>query len=218
MTPAQDGLSQAAVALAPATLLRLLSDAAVAGEPAAVSIYLSGGQVLDGMPVRIGTDHGHEVVVLASAQGGQLGYALLASVAAVEVRGAERFQDILTAGRLPQPVTGEPVTRLELRRAYPPSGEFPVQVDWAVLPDSGPLLANLDRLLRGLRETAREVCADELGRNAWARVRTLRVEHSDGVRPSVRRVPDGLSVQADLTAALPRDLAGELRRQFNALL
>lgn len=218
MISSQDGLSQEADALAPATVLRLVADAASADEPPAVSVYLSGGQIIDGRLVRIGTDHGHDVVVLAGAHPGQLRYALLANVVAVEVRGAEPFRDILTGGRLPPPATGELVTRLMLRREFAPSEEFGVQVDWAALPDSGPQLDNLDRLLRGLRETVREVRADEIGRQAWAPVRTLQVEHRGGSGLSAQRVPDGLSVQADLTAALPRDLIGELRRLFNALL
>jgi len=35
---------------------------------------------------------------------------------------------------------------------------------------------------------------------------------------SVQPVSGGLSVQADLTAALPRDLAGQMSQQVNALL
>jgi hypothetical protein len=209
---------QAAVTLAPATLLRLLAGVASAGKLPAVSVHLSGGQILDGLLVRVGTDHGNEVVVLAGEHTGQLGYVLLANVVAVEVAAPELFQDVLTGGRLPQPSTGEPITRLQLRRDFAPSAEFPLQVDWAALTDSGPLLANLGRLLAGLRETVRQVCADETGRRAWAQIRTLRVEHHEGAQPSVRLAPDGLSVQADLTAALPRDLVGELGRQFNDLL
>jgi hypothetical protein len=62
------------------------------------------------------------------------------------------------------------------------------------------------------------VCADETGRRAWAQIRALRAGHREGAQLSVQRAPDGLSVQADLTAALPRDLVGELGRQFNDLL
>jgi hypothetical protein len=218
VTAPHDDLSQVAVVLAPATVLRRLADSGSTGEAAEVSVHLSGGQVLGGLPVRVGTDHGQEVVLMASANGGQLGYALLANVVAVEVRDPERFQDILTEGRLPQPATGEPITRLALRRDFSPSEGFPVQVDWAAQPESGPAMANLDRLLRGLREIAREVCADEMGRQTWAQVRALHVSHRDGVKLSVQQVPDGLSVQADMTAALPRDLTGELSRQINASL
>jgi hypothetical protein len=170
------------------------------------------------VPVRTGADHGQDVVVLADPRAGQIGYALLASVVAVEVCAPQRFQDVLTNGRLARPVSGEPVTKLALRREFPPSPGFPVDVDWATLPDSGPVLANLDRLLHGLRDIAGEVCADELGRRAWAPIRTLAVAHQPGARPTVEPVPDGLSVRADLAAALPRDLTGELRRQLNALL
>lgn len=215
MTSVQDGLSQLAVALAPATVLRRLADSGSAGE---VSVHLAGGQALGGRPVKVDTDRGQEVVLLAAAHGGQLTYALLANVVAVELSEPERFQDILTDGWLPQPVTGEPITRLALRRDFSPSEGFPVQVDWAAVPDSGVELANLDRLLRGLRQIARDVCADEMGRLAWARIQALQVAHLDGAKLSVQRVPDGMLVQADLSGALPRDLTGELGRQINALL
>jgi len=218
MTSLQGDLLPAVAALAPATLLRRLAEAASTGEPAQVSVHLSGGQVLDGLLVRIGADRGQEVVVLADGREGRLGYALLANVVAVEVREPERVQDILTEGKLPQPAGGEPVTRLALQRYFAPSEEFPVQVDWAAMPGTGPVLANLERLLRGLREIAREVCADEMGRQAWARMGTLQVAQADGVPLSVQPVSGGLSVQADLTAALPRDLAGQMSQQVNALL
>lgn len=218
MTQPQDRLSQLAPALAPATVLRRLTDAGTAGEAPEVSVHLSGGQVLGGRPVRVDADRGQDVVLLSTARGEQLTYALLANVVAVEVHGPERFQDVLTEGRLPKPVTGEPVTRLALRRDFSPSEEFPVQVDWAALPDSAPELANLDRLLRALRQIVRDLCADDMGRQAWGRIHTLQVAHHGGTNPSVVPVPDGLLVRADLSAALPRDLAGELRRQIDALL
>ncbi|HEX9336708.1 MAG TPA: hypothetical protein VF892_12520 [Pseudonocardiaceae bacterium] len=94
-----------------------------------------------------------------------------------------------------------------MRRRFAPSPEFPVVVDWAALPSADPVLTNLDRLLRGVRAIVDEVCADELGRAAWAGIRTVRVAHrSDfGAQPSVEPAPDGLVVLADLTVALPRN-------------
>lgn len=218
VTPPQDRLTQLASALAPATVLRRLADAGSAGRAPEVSVHLAGGQVLGGRPVRVESDRGQEVVLLVAARGDHFTYVLLANVVAVQVHEPERFQEVLTEGRLAQPVTGEAVTRLALRRDFSPSEEFPLEVDWAALPDSATELANLERLLRALQEVAREVCADEMGRRAWARIRTLQVAHHAGARPSMLTVPDGLLVQADLSAALPRDLAGELGRQIDALL
>jgi hypothetical protein len=116
------------------------------------------------------------------------------------------------------PAIGDPVTRLGLRRDFPPSPEFPLDVDWDALPDSAEALANLARLLDGLRTAVAEVCADELGRRAWAAIAVLRVEHRTGTAVSVEAGPDALSVRADLTAALPRQLTDELRRQLNSVL
>jgi hypothetical protein len=168
----EHGLSQLAVVMAPATLLRRLADAGAAPD---VSVHLAGGSVLAGRPVRVGSDHGQEVVLLAGGRSGQLGCALLSSLVAVEVREPERFQDVLSEGRLPPPMTGEPVTRLALRREFAPTEEFPLWVDWEAQPDTPPALANLDRVLRGLRDIAVDVRADEMGRQAWARIRVLRV-------------------------------------------
>jgi len=222
VTSPRDDLLGAVAALAPSAVMRLLAGAAAdPGEPPPeVRICLAGGQVLDGALVIVGSDHGQGVVVLAAADGRQLSYALAANVAAVEVRGPHRFADIFTGGQLPQPepAGAEPVTRLSLQREFPPSAEFPLQVDWAALPGSGAVLANLARLLAGLREVARQARADEMGRRAWAQVRALQVAHRDGANLSVRRMPGGMSVQADLSAALPRDLAGQIGQQINALL
>jgi len=217
VTLPQDHLSELASALTPATVLRRLAGTGNGGEASEVSVHLAGGQVLGGRPVRVDTDRGQEVVLLAAAGGAQLTYVLLASVVAVEVHGPERVQDVLTEGRLAAPVA-EPVTRLALRRDFPHTKEFPVQLDWAELPHAGPELANLDRLLRALRQIADLVRADDMGRQAWARIEALRVAHYPGAPLSILPAQDGLLVRADLSAALPRDLTGELGRQVNALL
>jgi hypothetical protein len=218
MSAPQNGLFRAAVAMAPATVLRCMADVARSGESPEVTVWLAGGQVLGGVPVRVDVDLRSEVVVLADAGTGRLRYVLLSSVVAVEVHHPERVQDILTKGRLPQPGAGQPASKLALRREFAPSPGFPVDVDWAALPDSDAALVNLERLLHGLREIVGEVRADELGREALARIGTVTVAHHPDAPPSVQPVPDGLSVRADLVAALPRELTGQLRGQLNALL
>jgi hypothetical protein len=80
------------------------------------------------------------------------------------------------------------------------------------------MTGNLASLLRGLRDAVAQVRADEMGQRAWAQVRTLRVEHHAGSRLSVLRAADGLAVRADLSAALPRALPGELATKISALL
>lgn len=209
-------LLAAAVAVTPASVLRSLAAAATAPDLATVSIHLASGQVLDGQLVTVGTDLGHEVVVMAL--GPQLGYVQMADVRAVVVSAPEHFRDILSGGALPLPVTGPPMTRLGLRRDFPPSPEFPLDVGWDAVPDSAEALANLARLLHGLHTAAAEVRADELGGQAWAAIRVVRVEHQAGTALTVQATPDALSVQVDLTAALPRQLTDELRRQLNSAL
>ena len=211
-------LVKAAVPLAPGTVLRTLASAASDEDSPDLTIYLSSGHVLGGGLVTVGADHGSDVVVLADPDTGRLGYALLSSVVAVELSNPERFQDLLTGGRVPLPQTGEPVTRLALQREFPAAEGFPLDVDWAGLDGSGPVIGNLASLLRGLRDAVARVCADEMGQRAWAQVHTLRVEHRAGSRLTVVPVTDGLEVQADLTAALPRALAGELASEISALL
>jgi hypothetical protein len=213
-----DPLVKAAVALAPETMLRTLASAAAEGAPPFLTVRLSGGHVLEGDLITVGADRGSDVVVLADPETGRLGYALLSSVVAVELRNPKPFQDLLTGGRVPLPQAGEPVTRLALQREFAPVGEFPVNVDWAALDGSGLILGNLASLLRGLRDAVAQVRADDMGQRAWAQVRTLRVEHLAGSPLSVLPIADGLTVQADLSAALPRALLGELVRQISALL
>jgi hypothetical protein len=212
-----DPLVKAAVALAPETMLRTLASAATGDTPPFLTVRLSGGHVLEGGLVTVGADRGSDVVVLADPETGRLGYALLSSVVAVELRNPEPFQDLLTGGRLPLPQAGEPVTRLALQREFAPADEFPVDVDWAALAGSS-LLPGLATLLRGLREAIAQVRADEMGQQAWAQVRTLRVEHHAGSPLSVLPITDGLVVRADLSAALPRALTSELVTKISALL
>jgi hypothetical protein len=213
-----NALRAAAVALAPATVLRSLADLAAEGTPPAVKVHLTGGQVLDAQLVRVGADRGCDVVVLADPRTSALAYALLASVVAVEVRDPEPFQDVLTGGRLPPPAAGEPVSRMELQREFAPTQDFPVRVNWAALDGSDGVLANLARLLGGLREAVARVRADEMGQRAWEQIAALHVEHSGGSELAVWCTLDGLAVRADLSAALPRAMTGELYRKISALL
>jgi hypothetical protein len=221
VTSLDEEFRQAAVALTPTGVLhRLAGAAAGAGDDLpVVAVHLSGGRVLEGAVIRVGSDRGCEVAVLADRKSGRVSYVLLDGVAAVEVQDPQPFRDVLTGGRLPPPYTGEPVTRLALRREFAPTDEFPVQVDWdAVADGSDQLLGNLARLLAGLRDAVGRVRVDEVGRQTWAQVRVLRVEHRPGAALSVQHEDDGLSVQADLLAALPRSLADALHHQINALL
>jgi hypothetical protein len=213
-----DPLVKAAVTMAPETVLRTLADVAAGDVPPVLSVRLAGGHVLEGGLVAVGADRGSDVVVLADPETGRLGYALLSSVVAVELRDPGPFRDVLTGGRVPLPEAGEPVTRLALQREFGPGSEFPVDVEWAALAGSGPLLGNLAVLLRGLREAVTQVRADDMGQRAWAQVGTLRVEHQAGSPLSVVLTAGGLAVQADLSAALPRALPGELARKISALL
>lgn len=222
MTAAESELWQAAAALTPVAVLRLLADVATdaADDPPLVVVHLTGGQVLDGELLRVGGDRGGEAVaVLADRRSGRLCYALLASVIAVEVRNPRPFQDVLTAGRLPRPRQGgEPVSRLALRREFAPTPDFPVRVDWEAMDGSDLVLGNLARVLEGLRDTAAKVRVDEMGRRTWEELRALYVEHHDGIALSVERTEDGLRVRADLLAALPRNVAAVLYREINTLL
>lgn len=213
-----DPLVKAAAPLAPETLLRTLAGVAAEDVPPFLTVYLSGGHVLGGGLITVGGERGNDVVVLADPETGRLGYAPLSSVIAVELRNPEPFQDVLTGGRVPLPQAGESVTRLELRREFAPTEEFPVDVDWAALDGSSVVLGNLASLLGQLREAVAEVRGDDMGQQAWAQVRLLQVEHRAGSDLAVLPIPDGLAVQADLTAALPRALRGELVRMISALL
>jgi hypothetical protein len=220
MTWAENGLMEALVPLSPASVLRLLADVATtaAGELPAVSVHLAGGQALDGALVGLGTDRGSEVAVLADPQRGRLSYALVASVVAVELCNPALFQDVITGGQLPLAGVGQPPTPLALRREFAPTDEFPLHADWAALTESGLPLGNVAALLRGLRDAVVQVRTDEIGQRAWHDVRVLRVEHLAGSDVSVTRIPDGLSVGADMSRALPRALASELCRKVSALL
>lgn len=212
-----DQLVKAAVPLAPETLVRMLVGVGSDVLPF-LTVRLTGGHVLDGGLVAVGTDHGSEVLVLSDPETGRLGYALVSSVVAVELRNPGPFQDLLTGGRVPVPQAGEPVTRLALQREFPPTEKFPLDVDWAAFDSSGVMIGNLAGLLRGLRDAVASVRADDMGERAWAQVRTLRVEHHVGAPLSVVPAAGGLAVRADLTAALPRALGAELARRISASL
>ena len=213
-------LARSLVALTPASVIQQLGSLTTAaeGEPPLLSIHLASGQVLDGALMRVDADRGTDVLVLADSGTGRLAYAPLANVAAVELRNPEPFRDVVTGGRLPSPPAGGPVTRLALQREFPSTREFPLHIDWAAVDGSDLLLGNAARLLRALREAVARVRSDEMGREAWEQVRTLRVEHHAGTGLVIRSTPNGLVVRADLSAALPRALSDEVFRKISALL
>ena len=215
-------LLHALAAMTPARVLEALCAATGSGEPAAVTVHLSSGQSVGGLVAAVGVDRGQQVAVLADPDTGGLSYVPAANVTAVQVRNPGPFTDVLTEGRRPalEPADGrEPATRLALQREFGRDGGFPVEVDWQALPGSRPQLENLARVLCGLRTVAAAVRADEVGRTAWReRAGALRVENRAGAAFSVERTADGLSVVADLSAALPRDAAAELDRNINSLL
>lgn len=220
MSAPEDDLLRAVAALSPASVLRLLANVAAEGadQLPLVTVHLSSGQACSGALVRGGADRGRETVLLVDRQTGRLRYTLLDSVIAVDVHDPRLFQDLLTEGRLPLPRTGEPVTRLALQRRFASAPDFPLDIAWDAVDGSERTLDNLDRLLTALRDTVAEVQTDELGRQAWNQVGSLRVEHRDGAALAAQRTADVLLVTADLLAALPRDLAAELHREINALL
>lgn len=216
----RNDVARSLVALTPASVIQQLGGltAAAEGEPPLLSVHLASGQVLDGSLMRVDSDRGTEVLVLADSRTGRLAYAPLANVAAVELRNPEPFRDVITGGRLPSPPAGGPVTRLALQREFVFTREFPLHIDWAAVDGSDLLLGNTVRLLRGLREAVAQVRSDEMGREAWEPVHALRVEHHAGAGLAVVSAPDGLTVRADLSAALPRALTDELFRKISALL
>lgn len=218
-------LAAKAAILAPDTLLRAL--AAVSGgtdlsERPQVRLRLAAGHDVSGSLLRVGTDGGREVVVLGAVNGNYLAsesvYLLMSDVVAVGVLDGERFRDVLTAGALPRQVAErDRVSRLQLRREFTGLPELPLSIDWSALPDSEDATANLGELLAALRKAAVQTQADELGRQAWTGIQEVRVEHSSG-QLAIRRVPGGLLVSVDLTAALSRRLEAEVAGLLNSVL
>jgi hypothetical protein len=219
-------LAAKAVPLAPDTVLRALIGACAGtdvSERPVVRLRIASGHLVEGRLLGLGADRHEEVVVLGCPVDGQrlpdeAVYVRVRDVVSAGVLDAQRYRDVLSGGALAVLPAGQPVTRLELRRRYAPTDDLPLRLDWQAMPDSAAVTANLDALLAALGRAAEAVRVDELGRRAWAGLSTVGVEHQAGQRLTVARTQDGLLVAADLTAALPRDLAGELSRQLNAAL
>jgi hypothetical protein len=219
-------LAAKAVPLAPDTVLRALAGVSTGddevGERPVVRLRIASGHVVEGRLIGVGADHAEEVVVLGCPADRQppdeAVYLRMSDVVSAGVWHAERYRDVLSGGALALLPSGEPVSRLELRRRFAPAADLPLRLDWDTLPDSASVTANLAALLDALRRAVDAIQVDELGRQAWAGVAAVRAEHRPGAQLTVARGPDGLLVAADLAVALPRGLAGELGRQLNAAL
>ncbi|GIJ44379.1 hypothetical protein Val02_12650 [Virgisporangium aliadipatigenens] len=225
-SPPAGGLWARAAPLAPDSVLRALAaacaDTEIAGRPV-VRLRLASGQVETGRLIRVGVERTDEVVVLGlpaerHRPPDEALYVRVRSVVAVGVLEAEQHRDVLSGGTLAAPVTGEPVTRLALRRRYAPTAELPLRPDWDTCPDTPEALANLAAVLEAVRTAADAVRADALGRQAWAAVGAVRLAHRPGEPLTVRRGPDGLTLAVDLIAALPRHLTDEVTRGIESVL
>lgn len=215
-----------ATTLAPDTVLRALAAACVGNElpeRPVVRLRLTSGHVEEGWLIGVGSDRTDEVVVLGSPphrhqMPEEAVYLRMRDVVSVGVYGAERFRDVLSGGVLPLPVSGEPVTRLVLRREFSSSAVLPLRIDWAALPDTPVANTALAGLLAALRLAVSDLRGDEAGRQAWAGITTVCLEHRPGEDLALLRTAEDLTVSADLTAALPRRLDAEVRRQLNTVL
>ena len=121
MAPTDTELMRKAVALAPAAVLRKLADALPLEEHAddlpVVTVQLSGGHSVTGGLVAVDNDRDQEVAVLTTAYElrnpvDHLVYFLVRDVIAVAVHTPGRVRDVLSAGALPSPDSGEPVIPL----------------------------------------------------------------------------------------------------------
>jgi hypothetical protein len=189
-----------------------------------VTVQLSGGHSVTGGLVAVDNDRDQEVAVLTTAYElrnpvDHLVYFLVRDVVAVAVHTPGRVRDVLSAGALPSPDSGEPVSRLQLRREFAPTDRFPLEIRWDTVPDTPGGLASLRRILVALRGAADSAQKDELGRRAFAQVSALRVEHAPGQALSVGQDGPGvIAVRTDLTAALPRGLDSDVEQRLHGVL
>jgi hypothetical protein len=160
MTSLDPELAVKAVALPPADLLIALAEAV---DPAAgfealpvVSVRLSGGHVLGGRLLGVGADRRERVAVLVGAgaaqdSADQFTYIPLAHLITLTVHDPSAVRDVLSVGALAAAPDGWATSRLQLRRDFPATREFPLDINWDVIPDSPTTLTNLHRLLAALR-------------------------------------------------------------------
>ncbi len=220
-------LAMKVVPLAPDGVLRALATASAGtgvDQRPLVRLRIASGHVVEGRLIGVGTDRDEEVAMLGCSAGGtaqpldEVVYLRMRDLVSTGVWHPERYRDVLSGGALALLPDGEPTSRLALRRRFAATPDVPLRLDWDALPDSPAVTANLAALLDGLWLAVDAVRVDDLGRRAWAEVSAVRVEHLAGARLLVRPTPAGPLVTADLTAALPRDLTGEMSRQLNAAL
>ena len=212
-----------ALPLAPDTVLRNLAAASAGAVPTdrpVVRLGLTSGHVTEGRLISVGTDRTDEVVVLGvpphrHKPPESAAYLRMRDVVSAVVVDPELFRDVLSGGVLPAPVAGPPVSRLALRREY---ADLPLRVDWDSLPDSAAATSALALLLAAVRAAASGIREDDAGRLAWAAIGSVRVVHRPGAGLAVDRVPEGVVISTDFTAALPRRLDLEVAHRLAAAL
>jgi hypothetical protein len=218
-------------------LLAALADACErSDDPAAprlpsVILHLRGGRDLSGRIVRLSQDAGRGRTLLVQC-GGFSGmpdgaaYVPADSVEAVTVLNPETCADLLSGGALPAPAPSNPApTRLEILRAAKERGEALARERGAApkldveaepgLSDDG--LRSLSFLVKDVFAALTETSADALGREALARVKSVRIANAPAADV---RLSDG---RLEILAALTRGRDGrpsksDLKTRFAALL
>ena len=203
---------------APVRVLHRLAPLATDDSLPSVTLLLTAGHQITGGLATVGTDRADDVTVLAVDDG--LAYVALRDVVAVVVHWPERVRDVLTAGALPAASGsgGGEVTRLGLLREFAPTDAFPTRLDESRLPTEPAQLGALRALLLALRERTEATRADAFGREAMRQVTAVGFDPAPGEGLDLRLDDGRLAIRADLSAALPRDLADHLGRRLDAML
>ncbi|MBI3297357.1 MAG: hypothetical protein HYZ75_04275 [Elusimicrobia bacterium] len=184
----------------PPALLRRLAEAADKGaERPSLQLLTRQGQSIGGLLLRV-----EEKGVVLSLDDGGVFFTGLGEVAGVVVRNHLRFAGALSGGTLRTP--GEtPPTRLELRREL--AGSSPaIEPVWEDIPESGDANLNIRDLARALAPAVAASASDPMGREAWSKVKAVKLVHRTGALLSAAAVDGGIVVSVDLSRALPSGL------------
>ncbi|MEQ1878788.1 MAG: hypothetical protein ABL958_19260 [Bdellovibrionia bacterium] len=208
----------------PTEVVRLLE-----GKNVRLTLTLSSGSTMTGVPVRTETHRGVSTLLMQSVQNNDdIMFLRLDYVTAVMVHGYHDVAPTLSGGAVGRSPKEVAPTRLELKRKIQAFSEqiqketgahINLDVSWENLPSpEHDVLLNLRDLATAIQAALARVASDQFGKQALSEVRIFKFTHHEDEYPAIKRDGSVIELSINLVRALPQRLENELNEKLNGVL
>ena len=214
-------------ARSPLVVLQRLVEARVRDRAPAVDVFTVDGHCFSGWAVKLEAERGGQpenLLLQGMDSSGRpsedLVYLSVARIAAVRVQAGGTYARVLSFGELGFGAGETGPSRLELKREFQSVSEkLQTELRLTLTLEAGDAIhLTVRAIARAMPAAIAPELRDEVGRQAWTKIRALQIGHATGATLGARREGDVLRLTGDLTRALPEPLAAGLNVLLNSLL